>query len=200
MLIGIVVAVAVSSFTAFAGQCEDVRGQVVRLHILANSNSDEDQALKLAVRDAVLRDTAHIFTLSAGKAQIEALALDSMDEIEDIARREIQRLGYDYPVKAQIVNMFFDTRTYGDATLPAGCYDAVRLTIGTGQGNNWWCVMFPPMCIPAATGDEGRDLERQIEALGRRPEYEPRFAVVELVENIRQRFKKETPIEGDICG
>jgi len=188
ILCGIVLAIIISSFTAFAGQCEEVRGEVVRLHILANSNSDEDQALKLAVRDAVLEGTSGIFTLSVDKEQIEQLTFENLPLIEEIAASEIRRCGYEYPVTAEVVNMYFETRTYENATLPAGYYDAVRITIGSGAGQNWWCVMFPPMCIPAATGAEGTELEEQIASLGQQPQYEPKFAVVELVESLKDRF------------
>lgn len=187
-LIGILIAVAITSFTAFAGECEAVRGQVLRLHILANSDSEADQALKLAVRDAVLAGTREQFSTATGKLQIEAEAAGTLPLVEALAAAALARQGCDYGVRAEIVNMYFETRTYDGVTLPAGHYDAVRVTIGEGNGKNWWCVMFPPMCIPAAAGDDGAALEEQIIQLGRRPHYEPKFAVVELVESIKEHF------------
>lgn len=189
-LIGMIAAVILSAFTAFAGDCADVRQQVVRLHVMANSNSNEDQALKLAVRDAVLEGTAQLFSDAQDKSQVEQNAASHLADIQDIARAEILRQGYDYSVEAQLVNMFFDTRTYGDLTLPAGYYDAIRITIGSGQGKNWWCMMFPPMCIPAATPGDGGPLEQQIKDLGQQPQYEPKFAVVELLETVGQKWSR----------
>jgi len=195
-LIGMIVAVLLSAFTAFAGDCADVRQQVLRLHVMANSNSNEDQALKLAVRDAVLEGTARLFSDAHDKSQIEENAAGHLSEIQALAQAEILRQGYDYPVEAQLVNMFFDTRAYGELTLPAGYYDAVRITIGSGEGKNWWCMMFPPMCIPAASPGDGGPLEEQIRELEQHPQYEPKFAVVELLETVSQKWghRGERPV------
>ncbi len=196
ILLGIIGAILLSSFTAFAGQCQDVREEVVRIHVLANSDSKEDQELKLAVRDAVLVGTEEIFTLSGTKQQVEVLALNNLEGIRQLALEEIHRQGYDYSVDVRMVNMFFDTRTYGEVTLPAGYYDAVRVIIGEGKGANWWCVMFPPMCIPAATPNDGQELSQQITQLGQTPQYKAKFAVVELVEGIKDKLdaKQETQL------
>lgn len=183
VLIGMIAAVIISSVTAFAGECAEVREQVLRLHVLANSDSQEDQDLKLAVRDAILQETESVFVASASKEEIEDAAREHLDVIEATARAEIARRGYNYPVSATIVNMYFETRQYENATLPAGYYDAVRVVIGEGNGKNWWCVMYPPMCVPAAASSEGQELEQQIQQLGQRPSYEPRFALVELWES-----------------
>lgn len=122
--------------------------KLTRLHVVANSDSDQDQRLKLQVRDAVLR-----------AAQAEQPALDSgqideqfLEAIRRAGQQEVLRQGYDYPVRAERARMYFDTRYYEDFSLPAGYYDAVRVTIGSGQGKNWWCVMLPPLCDPACSG------------------------------------------------
>jgi len=185
ILIGIIAGVIISSLGAFAGQSEQIRRQVLRLHVLANSDSEEDVALKLAVRDAVLRDRPEIFSGAADKAEARQLAQEHLEEIEQIARDEISRLGYSYEVSAQIVDMYFETRRYEGFILPAGRYGAVRIVIGQGDGQNWWCIMFPPMCIPAAQPND-TPLEEQIARLGQTPNYRPKFAVVELIESLRQ--------------
>ena len=186
VLIGVIFAVATSSFGAFAGESARIREEVLRLHIVANSDSESDQALKLAVRDAVLGERPELFAGGATRDEARELATLQLSGIEAIARDEIVRRGYDYPVRAEVVNMHFATRQYEGFILPAGRYDAIRLTIGQGQGENWWCIMFPPMCIPAASQD-AHPLEEQLAQLGQSPRYRPGFAVVEIVEGLRNR-------------
>ena len=184
VLLGMIVAVILSGIGAFAGEIAEIRGQVFRLHLLAHADSQPDEALKLAVRDAILTRRPEILGGGATKEEARQLALKHLSEIERIAQSEIHRLGYSYPVSAEIVNMYFATRRYEGFILPAGRYDAVRLIIGEGGGNNWWCIMFPPMCIPAARpGDSS--LEEQIAHFGQAARYKPKFAVVELIESLR---------------
>lgn len=185
LIAGILVSIIFTSFGAFAAECEEIRGQVVRLHILANSDSDEDQALKLMVRDAILEQTVGIFS-GDSKEQAELLVQNNLGRIENIARQVIDDQGFDYSVHAYLINMYFETRVYGNVTLAAGWYDAVRVEIGEAKGKNWWCVMFPPMCLPAASGEQQSDqLMQQIETLGQTPEYIPRFAILEWVEELK---------------
>lgn len=191
LVIGIVVSIAVCSISAFAQECGEIRKDVLRLHILANSDLEEDQELKLAVRDAVLEGTQELFASVSGKEEIKAKAEENNELIREIAQRTVAEHGRDYDIKVSIVNMYFETREYGDNTLPAGRYDAVRIVIGEGAGHNWWCVMFPPMCIPAATDKESTSLEEQIHDLGQTPRYEPKFAVVEAVENLRDSWNTD---------
>ncbi len=140
------------SFLGFFGRCDSISGKVFRLHIIANSDSAEDQSLKLKVRDRILSDLGENFSSAADIIEAEQLTEENLDKIESIAQDEILKNGYEYSVKAQIVHMYFSTRYYGDITMPAGYYDALRITIGEAKGKNWWCVMFPPMCLPAAEG------------------------------------------------
>lgn len=156
-LITVITATA-SGFSAFAQQCDDIRGRVLRLHILANSDSSADQALKLKVRDKILACSGELFGNAPNKAQAEAQAKANLAKIQQVAQDEVKAEGYSYPVKAMLTNMYFTTRTYGDVTLPAGDYDAVRVTIGSAQGHNWWCVLFPPLCLPAAQGQSTKKL------------------------------------------
>jgi stage II sporulation protein R len=153
----VVIATFSSGFSAFANSCDEIRGKVFRLHILANSDSSEDQALKLKVRDRILSASSEIFTSSGDKAQALLVVKNNLDKIESIAQDEVNKQGYIYPVKATVVNMYFTTRTYGSVTLPAGDYDALRITIGKAEGHNWWCVLFPPLCLPSAKSSENLD-------------------------------------------
>ena len=186
ILIGIIFGVAMSSAGAFASESAQIREEVLRLHIVAGSDSQSDQTLKLAVRDAVLGKRSELFAGGTTRDEARELAVLQLPEIENIARDEIARLGYGYPVRAEVVNMHFATRQYEGFILPAGRYYAIRLTIGEGQGENWWCIMFPPMCIPAAS-QEPHPLEEQLAHIGQTPRYRPGFAVVEIVEGLRNR-------------
>lgn len=125
--------------------------RVVRLHILANSDSDEDQALKLQVRDRVLDRAAEILTESADRAAAERALRAALPELESLAADEIALRGYDYPVTAELADTAFPTREYDGFALPAGRYLALRLVIGAGEGHNWWCVVFPPLCTAVSS-------------------------------------------------
>lgn len=184
LAIGLACTIFLTSFTTFARDYDALRGDILRLHILANSDSEADQRLKLAVRDRIL--DANLFAPASDKAQAEQIAESELAEIERIAGDEVERQGYDYHVKAELVEMYFDTRTYETATLPAGRYDAVRVSIGAAEGKNWWCVMFPPMCVPAVS--EKLSLQTQIEQMGSQPHYVPKLAVLELVEAVKEKL------------
>lgn len=154
-----VVAMSATGATVFASQCRDVRQKVLRLHILANSDSAADQALKLKVRDRILASSATLFSSSASLSQAEAGVKRNLPQIEAVAQDELRKNGSSDSVRAEVVHMYFATRTYGDVTLPAGNYDALRIRIGAGKGHNWWCVLFPPLCLPAAEGTRTQKLD-----------------------------------------
>ena len=127
-------------------------GKVVRLHVLANSEWGEAQAQKLLVRDQVLERAASLLEQAGDRRQAEMLLRQALPELEEAAAREIAVNGYDYPVTAELVDAAFPTKEYEGFTLPAGEYLALRVVIGQGGGQNWWCVVFPPLCA-AASGD-----------------------------------------------
>ena len=140
--------------------CAEIPNNVFRFHILANSDTEEDQTLKLKVRDKVLERTKILFDTANSKSDAEEFVKANLETIEEIAQNEVYKNGYNYPVKAEIVNMHFDTRRYESYTLPAGIYDALRITIGNAEGHNWWCVMYPSICI--STADEGKDRAKDV--------------------------------------
>lgn len=142
------------SVIPFQAVCTEIPNDVFRFHILANSDTEEDQTLKLKVRDKVLEKTKILFDTANSKSDAEEYVKANLETIEEIAHNEVYKNGYNYPVKAEIVNMHFDTRCYESYTLPAGMYDALRITIGNAKGHNWWCVMYPSICI--STVDEGK--------------------------------------------
>lgn len=120
---------------------------VFRLHVLANSDSDEDQTLKLKVRDSLLNYMNDICSNCSTKAEAISLANEHKNDFQQIAEQTISENGYNYSVKININNFYFPTKDYGDISLPAGFYDALRVEIGEAKGKNWWCVMFPSLCF-----------------------------------------------------
>ncbi|HIQ79767.1 MAG TPA: stage II sporulation protein R [Candidatus Scatavimonas merdigallinarum] len=175
----------------FHAECKVISNSVLRLHILANSDSEEDQALKLRVRDAVLEEAGALFSSAHSKEDAAKLAKAGLSKIEEIAQACITEQGYNYTVRAELTSMFFQTRIYDHIAMPAGVYDALRITIGSGQGHNWWCVMYPPICLPAAEKkDELEDVleKEQIDILENQPKYEIKFKIVEIFESIANFF------------
>lgn len=169
--------------------------KVVRLHVLANSDSSEDQALKLKVRDRVLERTTEILEQSADRVEAEARLRGNILELERIAQEEVRANGYDYPVTAELKNTEFPTREYDGFTLPAGEYLALRILIGEAEGQNWWCVVFPPLCTAAAAEVPACALaaglsEDQVRLITEEDRgYVLKFKVVELWESLRSRIE-----------
>lgn len=149
LLLALVVSLGTAVFP-FVQQCRQISDKVVRLHILANSNTVTDQVLKLQVRDRILQETGEQLRTSVRKEDAEQQIQALLPEIERIAEEELRSRGCTDSVHAELTDMYFTTRTYDSGTLPAGNYRALRITIGAGAGENWWCVMFPPMCLSAA--------------------------------------------------
>ena len=130
---------------------ENISNAVFRLHVLANSDSEEDQSLKIKVRDELLKYMNSISSNCTTKEEAISVAESHKEEFQKIAENTIKENGYDYSVKINIGNFYFPTKNYGDISLPAGLYDALRVEIGEAKGQNWWCVMFPPLCFVDVT-------------------------------------------------
>ena len=178
----------------FSAECKTISDSVLRLHILANSDSAGDQALKLKVRDEILKKSGGLLAAASNKEEAERLTAQQMQAIVDDAQEFVYSQGYDYAVTASLLNMPFNTRVYGDIAMPAGNYDALRITIGEGAGHNWWCVMHPPICLPAA--EEKQELsdvldDGQLQIVENEPQYEIKFKFVEIYESIAQFFAGE---------
>ena len=139
--------VFISALSYVSAVSEDISNSVFRLHVIANSDSEEDQNLKYKVRDSVLEYMNTIAQDCTFKEEVIKLAYQYQDEFKHIAKQVIEENGYDYDVSIRIGNFEFPTKTYGDISLPAGNYDALRIEIGEAKGQNWWCVMFPPLCF-----------------------------------------------------
>lgn len=150
LMVGLAIFLASGALALQTG--DQLADRVVRLHVLANSDSEEDQALKLLVRDAVLAQAETILRQSSNRTDAEARLTEQLPALEQTAQEAVAANGYDYAVSAQLTEMAFPTREYEGFTLPAGNYLALRVLIGEGAGQNWWCVVFPPLCT-AAAGD-----------------------------------------------
>ena len=121
--------------------------KIIRFHVRANSDSDEDQALKLKVKDNVVAYLKDAMKASDSKTDSITYIKEHLDDITDIADATIKNEGYNYKATAYMTNEFFPTKVYGDVTIPCGNYDAFRIDIGSSGGQNWWCVLFPPLCF-----------------------------------------------------
>ena len=143
----------------------NIQDSVFRLHVIANSDSEEDQNLKYIVRDKVLEYINSISNNTNSKDEVINLAYQNLTEIQKIAEDTIYENGYNYSVKLNIGNFAFPTKKYGDITLPSGFYDALKIEIGKAQGQNWWCVMFPPLCFVDVTSgvvpDESKETMKE---------------------------------------
>ena len=192
--IGIVTAV-IFSICSFAKTSEEIRSDVLRLHVIANSDSSVDQNLKLRLRDYILEEGEDIFDGSVNVENAVKKIEPKLAELENSAETFVKNAGFDYDVKITLSNEYFTTRTYESVTLPAGKYLALRVVIGSGEGHNWWCVMFPPMCVPAADKKdeiENAFTDKEIKLVESKPKYEPRFKVVEIYEQIRETISERT--------
>ncbi|CDE26027.1 stage II sporulation protein R [Clostridium sp. CAG:440] len=130
---------------------EDLENSVFRLHVIANSDSKEDQNLKYIVRDKLLQYMNSYLSNTSTKEDAIKIANEHLDEFKQVAINTIKEQGYSYNVNVKVGNFEFPTKTYGDISLPAGFYDALRVEIGEAKGQNWWCVMFPPLCFVDVT-------------------------------------------------
>ena len=174
---------------------ERLYDSVVRLHVLANSDSDVDQALKLKVRDRIIEVTEDIFTQAKSKNEAEALARSALSMIEDEAKRVVEESGFDYPVTVTLGQEEYPERDYEGMKFPAGEYLSLRVLIGDAEGQNWWCVLFPPICLRAASRDQ-RDTEEAFIAAGLTGEqyriitesgsglYKIKFKILEIISDL----------------
>jgi len=119
----------------------------IRLHVLANSDEKSDQELKLRVRDRIIEETKEIFDENTDFSSAKSDINENLEKIKAIAEDEISENGYDYPVKVTLGMSDFPTKEYGELVLPKGKYEALRVEIGKAEGQNWWCVLFPPLCF-----------------------------------------------------
>lgn len=182
------------SVIGFGADCRDIRNNVIRLHILANSDSEADQTVKLLVRDALLSCGSELFggTVSVDNAS-EYLAAEK-DKLVTKANEVLAENGFDYKAHMFLTEEYFTTREYENFTLPAGEYLALKVILGKGEGHNWWCVMFPPLCLPAATKRTDTEIilgKDGAEIISNPVKYEMRFKIVEIIEELKIKFRNQ---------
>lgn len=183
----------VLNISSFSEECRNIRSKMLRMHVIANSDSDIDQELKLKVRDAVLAEGKEIFDGSVTADDAKSKILPETERLRKAALTVIENEGFSYDVKITVGNEYFNTRTYDNSvTLPAGYYTAVKVIIGEGKGHNWWCVMFPPMCLPAASKEcEISDVleKEEVRIVEGGSKYKFKFKIVEIYEKISEKMK-----------
>lgn len=175
---------------------KDISDSIFRLHVIANSNSADDQNLKYKVRDSVLQYMGYITNGITSKDEIIEIVSSHLDEFKTIAQNTVYENGYNYKVNIEIGNFEFPTKTYGDISFPPGFYDALRIKIGNAKGKNWWCVMFPPLCfIDVSSGIVPNESKEVLESELTKDEYKlisensdknkVKFKIVEVLQNLK---------------
>lgn len=170
----------------FAGSSAGIRERVIRLHVLAHDDSDDEQALKLKVRDAVSETAAALVGGVTDREEALRRLRDGLPQLEAAGQACVREAGYAHAVRAELTEMYFTTRAYDEGTYPAGVYDALRITIGDGAGRNWWCVLYPPLCVSAAMKSPTAEdvLTKNQRRVVSTPRYAVRFKVVEWWESL----------------
>lgn len=174
------------SMVGFSNSCEEMYTNIIRIRIIPNSDSAEDQSLKLQIRDAVLSGSEDLFSETQTYKDALTTAENNIELFEHIANEEIKKAGFDYSVSVQIRNEYFETREYDDFTLPAGVYKTAVFTVGEGKGQNWWCVVFPQVCVGSCSGKLTDTVSESTAELAYNSDrYVIRFKTVEIFEKIK---------------
>ena len=197
LLIVSILFLLLSAYSYVNAVSNNLADSVFRLHVIANSDSKEDQDLKYIVRDSLIEYMNTLTNDMNSKEEVIKIAKAHLEEFKEIAQNVVKENGYNYEVNVEIGNFSFPTKTYGDISFPAGFYDALKVEIGKAEGQNWWCVMFPPLCFVDVTSEvvPEESKENLEENLGTE-EYELisdtdnnsifniKFKIIELFENI----------------
>ena len=163
----------------------EIYSNVLRLHVIANSDSEDDQNLKLLVRDAVLAEAQILLCDVYDRAKAEETVMQNIEILRSVAERTVLDNGYDYPVAIELGEEEYPTKNYESCCFPAGEYTSLRILIGEAAGQNWWCVLFPPLCLSAATDADAfasvgiTDGQYQIITENENPKYKIRFKILE---------------------
>lgn len=191
ILFGLISAMLLS-VSHFNVLCDDLRENILRLHIIANSDSVADQNLKILIRDEILNETSDLFLNVTDLEDAKQKVGTSLNKFEEIANRVISENGFDYKAFAYLEEKYFDTRVYDEFTLPAGYYPSLVIELGEAKGKNWWCVVFPTVCIPAASkGDLSDSVNQESANIAKQgSRYIMRFKTVEIYEKIKNFINK----------
>ena len=186
--------IAVMPFLPLNGEGE-IYENTLRLHVKANSDSEEDQALKLKVRDSILEKCAYLTENASTKSEAEKNFGDNLENIKSIAEKTVRENGYSYPVNVTLEEEYFPRKSYDGITLPEGRYTALRVNIGQADGQNWWCILFPRLCTGSAQPKEELAqtgfTPNQIRILtdSDTPTYTVRFRILEWAQEIAELLR-----------
>lgn len=182
--------VIITSYTApLIKTSERVQEDVFRLHILANSDTEQDQALKLKVRDYILKNCSFFDNCKTVDEAISA-AKENINQIESLANECLKGQGSRYSAKVSVEKEYFSTCVYDSITLPAGYYQALKIVIGSGQGHNWWCIVFPSVCLSACTEDDMAAYldEDEVDLIENKNGYAVKFKAIEIYEDLKKKI------------
>jgi stage II sporulation protein R len=185
------------------GTQADLADNFVRLHVIANSDTQKDQTLKLKIRDQIITEANKLFIKCENINDTKTVINNNMDFLEEIALNEIKSNGENYDVSINLGTFYFPTKEYGNMVLPAGEYEALKIIIGEGKGKNWWCVMFPPLCFVDAThGEMSAEVKTDLKNNLSKEEYaliseanenlnvKVKFKIIEIWNNSKEKVKK----------
>ena len=181
---GLLISLLLSSAADVFVKYDSVTDGLLRLHILANSDSGYDQDIKLKIRDRLLEHSEELFGGCGSKEEMMKAASENLAEIERIADEVTEENGCGYKTHCELVNMHFDRREYGEYTVPAGEYTALRVTVGSGEGHNWWCVMYPALCLPSCSEEDLSDADIDEDILTEPEKYEPKLYIAEFISEL----------------
>ena len=177
------------SMVGFTDSCEEMHENIIRIRIIANSDSDYDQALKIKIRDSVLKASKEIYKDSDSYDLAVDATEDNLDNFLSVAQNTVYESGFDYKVSVDFRKEFFETRVYDDFTLPAGFYETAVFTVGDGKGKNWWCVIFPRVCVGACSDRLETTLSKDTaKAAYGGSKFTVKFKTVEIFEKIKKFF------------
>ncbi len=166
------------------------KDEIIRFHIRANSDKKEDQALKLKIRDEILKEMTEKFKDSKSIEESRRIIIANMDKMKSIAERVIEKQGKNYEVAITLGQDNFPTRKYGNMVLPTGEYETLLISLGEGKGQNWWCVMFPPLCFVDITHSVAYNLEKELDVQleeGKEPTLKLKWKIVELINKLKSK-------------
>ena len=202
VLLLLILFIFISAISYVSAVSNNISNGVFRLHVIANSDSPEDQNLKYIVRDELIKYMNTLAKDCNSKQEVIEIAKNNISNFENIAKKTIKDNGFNYNVTVEIGNFDFPTKTYGDITLPAGTYDSLKIKIGKSEGQNWWCVMFPPLCfVDVTTGIVPEESKKEMKEAMPEEEYSLisntnnsevnfKFKLIEFFENIKLMAKK----------
>ena len=202
VLLLLILFIFISAISYVSAVSNNIANGVFRLHVIANSDSPEDQNLKYIVRDELIKYMNTLAKDCTSKQEVIEIAQNNISNFENIAKKTIQDNGFNYNVTVEIGNFDFPTKTYGDITLPAGTYDSLKIKIGKSEGQNWWCVMFPPLFfVDVTTGIVPEESKKEMKEAMPEEEYSLisntnnsevnfKFKLIEFFENIKLMAKK----------